>query len=163
MPSVFSHAVVALALGPAFRRAGWPARLWWSGALCAVVADADGSRRRAHAAPAGARGGARPALVLPVPSDGVARRPRRDDRWRHRRRVLGTVRCRTLLPAVAADRRLPARYPPLFQRVGSRGARERGPVGLAPRRPLRRPRVARDARARSIGGRGATRLCRGAP
>ena len=57
MPSVFSHALAALALGPAFRRAGWPERLWWAGALCAVVADADGSRRRAHAAPAGARGG----------------------------------------------------------------------------------------------------------
>ena len=41
MPSVFSHAVVALALGPAFRRAGWPARLWWAGALCAVLPDAD--------------------------------------------------------------------------------------------------------------------------
>src|SRR5438132_2354382 len=36
MPSVFSHAVVALALGPAFRRPGWPARLW-----CAVLPDAD--------------------------------------------------------------------------------------------------------------------------
>src|SRR5947199_303569 len=41
MPSVFTHAVVALALGPAFRRAGWPARLWWAGALCAVLPDAD--------------------------------------------------------------------------------------------------------------------------
>jgi inner membrane protein len=41
MPSVFSHAVAALALGPAFRRAGWPARVWWAGALCAVLPDAD--------------------------------------------------------------------------------------------------------------------------
>ena len=41
MPTVMSHAVAALALGPAFRRAGWGARVWWAGALCAVVPDAD--------------------------------------------------------------------------------------------------------------------------
>jgi inner membrane protein len=41
MPTVVSHAAAALALGPAFRRAGWPARVWWAGALCAVVPDAD--------------------------------------------------------------------------------------------------------------------------
>jgi hypothetical protein len=41
MPSVFSHAVAALALGPAFRRAGWPARVWWADALCAVLPDVD--------------------------------------------------------------------------------------------------------------------------
>ncbi len=41
MPTVMSHAVAALALGPAFRRARWPARVWWAGALCAVVPDAD--------------------------------------------------------------------------------------------------------------------------
>src|SRR5437660_4473665 len=178
MPSVFSHAVVALALGPAFRRAGWPARLWWAGALCAVLPDADvvgiyagvplgsvfGHRGLTHslafaAALAAvltplllAHGAGRSAVVLPVPGDGVARRPRCDDRWRHRRRVLGTVRRGTLRPAVAADRRLAARRPPLFQRVGPRRARERGPVGLAPRRPLRRPRVARDASSRRIEG-----------
>ena len=36
-----SHAVVALGLGPAFRGTGWPARVWWAGALCAMVPDAD--------------------------------------------------------------------------------------------------------------------------
>jgi len=36
-----SHALVALALGPAFRRADWPPRVWWVGALCAVLPDAD--------------------------------------------------------------------------------------------------------------------------
>jgi len=41
MPTVMSHAVAALALGPAFRRAGWRARVWWAGALCAVLPDAD--------------------------------------------------------------------------------------------------------------------------
>jgi len=41
MPSVFSHAVAALALGPAFCRAGWPAGVWWAGALCAVLPDVD--------------------------------------------------------------------------------------------------------------------------
>jgi inner membrane protein len=41
MPTVMSHAVAALALGPAFRRAGWRARIWWAGALCAVLPDAD--------------------------------------------------------------------------------------------------------------------------
>ena len=41
MPTVFSHAAVALALGPAFRPARWPARVWWSGAACAVLPDAD--------------------------------------------------------------------------------------------------------------------------
>jgi len=41
MPTIMSHALVALALGPAFRRAEWPTRVWWAGALCAVVPDAD--------------------------------------------------------------------------------------------------------------------------
>jgi len=41
MPTVMSHAVAALALGPAFRRAGWRTRVWWAGALCAVLPDAD--------------------------------------------------------------------------------------------------------------------------
>jgi inner membrane protein len=41
MPTVMSHAIVALALGPAFRRARWPARAWWAAALCAAVPDAD--------------------------------------------------------------------------------------------------------------------------
>ena len=41
MPTVMSHAVVALALGPAFRRTHWPARVWWAAALCAAVPDAD--------------------------------------------------------------------------------------------------------------------------
>ena len=41
MPTVMSHAVVALALGPAFRRARWPARVWWAAALCAAAPDAD--------------------------------------------------------------------------------------------------------------------------
>jgi inner membrane protein len=41
MPTVMSHAVAALALAPAFRRAGWPARVWWAGAVCAVAPDSD--------------------------------------------------------------------------------------------------------------------------
>ena len=41
MPTVMSHAVAAWALGTAFRRPGWPARVWWAGAVCAVVPDAD--------------------------------------------------------------------------------------------------------------------------
>jgi inner membrane protein len=41
MPTIMSHAVAALALGPAFRRAGWPPRVWWAGALCAMAPDAD--------------------------------------------------------------------------------------------------------------------------
>jgi membrane-bound metal-dependent hydrolase YbcI (DUF457 family) len=41
MPTGMSHAIVALALGPAFRRARWPARVWWAAALCAAVPDAD--------------------------------------------------------------------------------------------------------------------------
>ena len=41
MPTVFSHATAALALGPAFRSAGWPQRVWWTGAACAVLPDAD--------------------------------------------------------------------------------------------------------------------------
>src|SRR5438034_780659 len=41
MPTVMSHAIAALALGPAFRRAGWPARVWWAAAICAAVPDAD--------------------------------------------------------------------------------------------------------------------------
>jgi inner membrane protein len=41
MPTVMSHAVAALALGRAFRRAPWPARVWWVGALCAMAPDAD--------------------------------------------------------------------------------------------------------------------------
>jgi inner membrane protein len=36
-----SHAVVALALGPAFRRAAWPRRVWWVAAACAMLPDAD--------------------------------------------------------------------------------------------------------------------------
>jgi inner membrane protein len=36
-----SHAVAALALGAAFRREGWPARLRWAGAGCAILPDAD--------------------------------------------------------------------------------------------------------------------------
>jgi inner membrane protein len=41
MPTVMSHAVAALALGPAFRRADWPPRVWWAAALCAMAPDAD--------------------------------------------------------------------------------------------------------------------------
>jgi inner membrane protein len=41
MPTVMSHAVAAWALGTAFRRPGWPARVWWAGAGCAVLPDAD--------------------------------------------------------------------------------------------------------------------------
>lgn len=41
MPTVMSHAMAALALGAAFRRAGWPPRVWWAGALCAIAPDAD--------------------------------------------------------------------------------------------------------------------------
>jgi inner membrane protein len=41
VPTVFSHAVAALALGPAFRRAAWPARVWWIAAACAMLPDAD--------------------------------------------------------------------------------------------------------------------------
>lgn len=41
MPTVFSHALAAAALGSAFRRAAWPARVWWLGAACAVLPDAD--------------------------------------------------------------------------------------------------------------------------
>ena len=41
MPTGMSHAIVALALGPAFRRARWPTRVWWAAALGAAVPDAD--------------------------------------------------------------------------------------------------------------------------
>jgi inner membrane protein len=41
MPTVMSHAIVALALGPVFRRERWPARVWWAAAVCAIVPDAD--------------------------------------------------------------------------------------------------------------------------
>ena len=41
MPTVMSHAVAAWALGRAFRRAPWPARVWWVGAVCAMAPDAD--------------------------------------------------------------------------------------------------------------------------
>jgi inner membrane protein len=41
VPTIFTHALVAGALGPAFRRAGWPARVWWLGAGCAILPDAD--------------------------------------------------------------------------------------------------------------------------
>lgn len=41
MPTVVSHAVAALAVGRVLRRQGWPTRVWWAGALCAVVPDAD--------------------------------------------------------------------------------------------------------------------------
>jgi inner membrane protein len=41
MPTVMSHAVVALALAPAFRRAPWPRRVWWVAAGCAMLPDAD--------------------------------------------------------------------------------------------------------------------------
>ena len=41
MPTFLSHAVAALALGAAFRRPGWRARVWWAGAVCAVAPDVD--------------------------------------------------------------------------------------------------------------------------
>ncbi|HEV8585074.1 MAG TPA: metal-dependent hydrolase [Methylomirabilota bacterium] len=41
MPTIMSHAVAAWALGSAFRRAAWPARVWWAGAACAILPDAD--------------------------------------------------------------------------------------------------------------------------
>src|SRR5437899_2314415 len=103
MPTVMSHAIAALALGPAFRRAGWPARVWWAAAICAAVPDADvlgvfagvplgsllGHRglthspgfrsagRHRHAAARGPRHAA-PAVGIPVPRDSVARHSRRD-------------------------------------------------------------------------------------
>jgi len=39
--SVFSHAIVAGALGAAFYRRGVPARFWALGAACAILPDAD--------------------------------------------------------------------------------------------------------------------------
>jgi inner membrane protein len=41
MPTVMSHAIAALALAPAFRSAAWPRRVWWIGAGCAMLPDAD--------------------------------------------------------------------------------------------------------------------------
>ncbi|HET7584281.1 MAG TPA: metal-dependent hydrolase [Gemmatimonadaceae bacterium] len=41
MPSAVSHAVVALAVGTAFRRPGPPARFWVLAAACAVAPDLD--------------------------------------------------------------------------------------------------------------------------
>ena len=41
MPSIFTHAAAALALGTAFRAPSPPARFWVAGALCAVVPDLD--------------------------------------------------------------------------------------------------------------------------
>jgi len=41
VPSVFSHAAAALALGTSLRRTGPPARLWIAGATCAMVPDLD--------------------------------------------------------------------------------------------------------------------------
>jgi inner membrane protein len=41
VPSVFSHAAAALALGTSLRRPGPPARLWIAGAACAMAPDLD--------------------------------------------------------------------------------------------------------------------------
>jgi inner membrane protein len=41
VPSIFTHAAAALALGTAFRAPSPPARFWVAGALCAVVPDLD--------------------------------------------------------------------------------------------------------------------------
>lgn len=41
MPSAFSHAVVAAALGTAFVGPRWPVRVWALGAACAVLPDVD--------------------------------------------------------------------------------------------------------------------------
>ena len=41
MPSAFSHAAPALALVPAFVRAGTPKRLWPLGVFCALAPDLD--------------------------------------------------------------------------------------------------------------------------
>jgi len=41
MPTVFAHAAPALALIPAFRAPGAPARLWVLGVLCAAAPDLD--------------------------------------------------------------------------------------------------------------------------
>ncbi|MDT7856473.1 metal-dependent hydrolase [Rubrivirga sp. S365] len=41
MPTIFTHAVAALALGPSVQRAVRPLRLWALGAACAVVPDLD--------------------------------------------------------------------------------------------------------------------------
>lgn len=41
MPSVFTHAIAALALAPAVPRSARPRRLWALGAACAVLPDAD--------------------------------------------------------------------------------------------------------------------------
>ena len=41
MASAFAHALAAAALGTAFSRPGWPARVWLLGAGCAVFPDAD--------------------------------------------------------------------------------------------------------------------------
>ena len=41
MPSAFAHTAPALALIPAFRKDGVPARLWLLGALCAAAPDLD--------------------------------------------------------------------------------------------------------------------------
>lgn len=41
MASAFGHAIAAGALGVAFYRPGWPARVWVLGAACAILPDAD--------------------------------------------------------------------------------------------------------------------------
>ena len=41
MASAFTHAAVAGAIGAAFYRPGWGARVWVLGVACAIVPDAD--------------------------------------------------------------------------------------------------------------------------
>jgi inner membrane protein len=41
VPTIFTHALAAAAMGSAFRRAAFPARIWWLGAGCAVLPDGD--------------------------------------------------------------------------------------------------------------------------
>lgn len=41
MASAFTHAALAGALGAAFYRRGWPARVWVLGAACSILPDAD--------------------------------------------------------------------------------------------------------------------------
>jgi inner membrane protein len=59
MPSIFSHAIAAIALGKVYAGGRMPARFWWLSAFCAILPDFDVFLRHAFSSrgsPLGHRG-----------------------------------------------------------------------------------------------------------
>lgn len=89
MPSAFTHAAAALALGTAFRRPGPPVGVWIAGAVCAAAPDLDAIGLRfgvPYGHVLGHRGFTHSLVFAALVAGVITVVACRDERWRGRRR-----------------------------------------------------------------------------